>query len=121
MQRKAYQSDVSNEEWAFVAPYLTLMTEDAPQRTHSPREVFNVVPAQRGRMAGKTAAESAAAHGLRLEVVKLPEAKLGFVLLPRRWFVERVSRGRRASAAWREIMRGCRRHSPVCIFRPSRS
>src|SRR5688500_17904980 len=41
MQRKAYPSDVSDEEWALVAPYLTLMTEDAPQRTHSLREVFN--------------------------------------------------------------------------------
>lgn len=39
--RKPYPSDVSDEEWAFVAPYLTLMTEDAPQRTHSLREVFN--------------------------------------------------------------------------------
>ena len=41
MQRKAYPSDVSDDEWAFVAPYLTLMTEDAPQRVHSLREVFN--------------------------------------------------------------------------------
>ena len=39
--RKAYLSDVSDDEWAFVAPYLTLMTEDAPQREHSLREVFN--------------------------------------------------------------------------------
>jgi transposase len=38
---------------------------------------------------GQTAAESAAAHGMRLEVVKLPEAKRGFVLLPRRRVVER--------------------------------
>jgi len=38
---------------------------------------------------GEAAAESAAAHGMRLEVVKLPEAKRGFVLLPRRWVVER--------------------------------
>jgi transposase len=28
-------------------------------------------------------------HGIHLEVVKLPEAKRGFVLLPRRWVVER--------------------------------
>ena len=41
MNRKPYPSDGSNEEWAFVAPYLTLMTEDAPQRDHSLREVFN--------------------------------------------------------------------------------
>ncbi len=32
--------------------------------------------------------EDAAAHGIRLEVVKLPEAKRGFILLPRRWVVE---------------------------------
>ncbi len=41
MTRKAYPSDVSDDEWTFVAPYLTLMTEDAPQRDHSLREVFN--------------------------------------------------------------------------------
>jgi len=41
MERKAYPSDVSDDEWAFVAPYLSLMREDAPQREHSLREVFN--------------------------------------------------------------------------------
>lgn len=41
MERKAYPSDVTDDEWAFVAPYLTLMTEEAPQRVHSLREVFN--------------------------------------------------------------------------------
>jgi transposase len=41
MTRKAYPSDVSDDEWAFVAAYLTLMKEDAPQRDHSLREVFN--------------------------------------------------------------------------------
>ena len=39
--RDPYPSDVSDEEWAFVAPYLTLMTADAPQRDHDLREVFN--------------------------------------------------------------------------------
>jgi transposase len=38
---------------------------------------------------GADAAEAADEHGIRLEVVKLPEAKRGFVLLPRRWVVER--------------------------------
>jgi transposase len=222
MARKAYPSDVTDEEWALVAPYLTLMSEAAPQRSYSLREVFNglrwivragspwrMMPndlppwemvyqqAQRwlragvfeslvhdlrellrvatGRNArpsaavfdsrtlqsspesgsragydgakrrkgskthiavdtlghllalvvtsadeqdraqvaelaervqevtgesvelafvdqgytGEAAADAAAAHGLRLEVVKLPEAKRGFVLLPRRWVVER--------------------------------
>ena len=41
MNREAYPSDVTDDEWAFVAPYLTLMKEDAPQREHSLREVFN--------------------------------------------------------------------------------
>jgi transposase len=222
MDRKAYPSDVSDEEWAFVAPYLTLMSEDAPQRDYPLREVFNglryivrggipwrmmpndlppwytvyqqtqrwlqagvfeamvhdlrallrlavgretqptavifdsrtlqsspesgahagydgakrrkgskthmavdtlghllallVTPAneqdraQVGQLAqavqettgatvevafvdqgytGEDAAQAAAKQGMRLEVVKLPEAKKGFVLLPRRWVVER--------------------------------
>ncbi len=44
MNRKPYPSDVSDDEWTFIAPYLTLMTENAPQRTHSLREVFNGLP-----------------------------------------------------------------------------
>lgn len=220
--RKPYPSDVSDEEWSLIVPYLTLQREDAGQREHSLREVFNglryivktgapwrwmpndlppwaavyqqtqrwlaagcfealvddlravlrlavgrpadpsaaiidsrtlrstpesgeragydggkrkkgsklhmavdtlghllalhVTPASaedRGEVerlaravqtvtgdnvdiayvdqgyTGKRAAEAAAAHGIRLEVVKLPEAKRGFVLLPRRWVVER--------------------------------
>jgi transposase len=231
MQRQPYPSDVTDEEWAFVAPYLTLMTTDAPQRRHALREVFNGVryivktggqwrsmphdlppwaavfqQAQRwlaagsfhailqdlrailrlaaGRSAeptaaifdgqtlqstpesghragwdghkrrngskvhlavdtlghllalhvspaneqeraqvatlaqavqdatgqhvelayvdegytGPAAAEAAAAHGIHLEVVKLTEAKPGFVLLPRRWVVER-------SFAWKSRFR----------------
>jgi len=41
MERKEYPSDVSDDEWAFVAPYLTLMREDAPQREYELREEFN--------------------------------------------------------------------------------
>jgi transposase len=41
MERQPYPSDVRDDEWAFVAPYLTLMTEEAPQREHPLREVFN--------------------------------------------------------------------------------
>lgn len=220
--RKPYPSDVSDEEWTFVAPYLALLAPDAGQRKHELREVFNalrwlvrtgahwrmlphdlppwaavyqqtrrwmaagcfenivhdlrmllrvaagrqaqptavildartvqstpesgsragydghkrrkgskthaavdtlgnllavlVTPAneqERAQVAalaaqvqevtgeqvelayvdagytGEAAAEAAAAHGIQLEVVKLPEAKRGFVLLPRRWVVER--------------------------------
>lgn len=43
MNRKPYPSDVTDDEWAFVTPYLTLMIEDAPQRDHPLREVFNGV------------------------------------------------------------------------------
>lgn len=39
--RRPYPSDVSDEEWAFVAPYLALVREDAPQRNHDLREVLN--------------------------------------------------------------------------------
>jgi transposase len=222
VSRQPYPTDVSDEEWAFVAPDLTLMTEDAPQRCHDLRDVFNalrwivragapwrmlphdfprweavyqqtqrwiaagcfaamvhdlramlrwsagrtdhptaviidsatrqstpesghragydghkkrtgskihvavdtlgellavhVTPADASDRAhvaalaeevqavtgqavevgfvdqgysGARAATDAAAHGIRLEVIKLPEAKKGFVLLPRRWVVER--------------------------------
>jgi transposase len=41
--RRGYPSDVSDEEWAFCAPYLTLMKEEAPQREHSMRAVFNAL------------------------------------------------------------------------------
>jgi transposase len=41
--RKPYPSDVSDDEWAFVAPYLMLMREDAPQREYPLREVFNAL------------------------------------------------------------------------------
>lgn len=41
MIRESYPSDVSDDEWEFVAPYLALMREDAPQREHSLRAVFN--------------------------------------------------------------------------------
>jgi transposase len=220
--RKAYPSDVSDEEWALVAPYLALLPEDAGQRRYPLRESFNglryivktgapwrwmpndlppwelvyqqaqrwlvagcfealvhdlrvllrleqgrkpeptgvvidsrtlqstpesghragwdgakrrkgskvhavvdtlghllalnVTPANEGDRAevaalaeavqditaqtvemafvdqgytGEATAEAAADHGIRLEVVKLPKAKRGFVLLPRRWVIER--------------------------------
>lgn len=240
MNRKAYPSDVSDDEWAFAAPYLTLMTEDAPQRVYELREVFNglrwmvragapwrlmpndlppwytvyqqtqrwlkagvfeamvhdlraLLRLARGRKeqpsavildsrtlqsspesgrragydgakrkrgskvhmavdtlghllalhvtaadaqdrtevkhlveqiqevtgqsvelafvdqgyTGSQAAQDAAAHGLQLEVIKLPEARKGFVLLPRRWVVERsfawVARFRRLARDYERL------------------
>ncbi len=41
--RKPYPTDVTDDEWAFAAPYLTLMRPDAPQRVHDPREVFDAL------------------------------------------------------------------------------
>lgn len=38
---------------------------------------------------GVRAPDAATAQGITQEVIKLPEAKRGFVLLPRRWVVER--------------------------------
>ena len=46
MPRRApgeYPSNVTDEEWAFCAPYLTLMREDAPQREYPLRDVFNAL------------------------------------------------------------------------------
>jgi transposase len=59
---------------------------------------------------GETAAQAATEHGIQLEVVKHTEAKRGFVLLPRRWVVER-------SFAWaarfRRLARDYERLSPT--------
>ena len=38
-----YASDVRDEGWAFCAPYLTLMKEEAPQREDALRGLFNAV------------------------------------------------------------------------------
>lgn len=56
---------------------------------------------------GEAAEEAAAEHGIRLEVVKHTEAKHGFVLLPRRWVVERsfawVARFRRLARDYERL------------------
>jgi transposase len=41
--RKGYPSDVSDEDWEFLAPYLALVREDSPQRVHDLRQVFNAL------------------------------------------------------------------------------
>jgi transposase len=41
--RKPYDTDISDVEWAFVSPYLTLLPEDAGQRRHDLREVLNAL------------------------------------------------------------------------------
>lgn len=41
MARQGSLTDVSDEEWAFGAPYLILVTEETPQRDHSLHEVLH--------------------------------------------------------------------------------
>ena len=56
---------------------------------------------------GSDAEAAAEGWGMRLEVVKLPEARKGFVLLPRRWVVERsfawLSRFRRLAKDYERL------------------
>lgn len=56
---------------------------------------------------GKQAREAAQDNGMDLQIVKLPEAKKGFVLLPRRWVVERsfgwLARFRRLSRDYERL------------------
>lgn len=86
---------------------------------------------------GEKAEAAAGAHGISLEVVKLPAAKRGFVLLPRRWAeptkgsawrsqVEgrrrgsnAASRGPHASAGWPATTSACPKPWPDCISSPS--
>src|ERR1700731_1147652 len=228
--RGGYPSDVTDEEWAFVLPYLLLCREDSPQRKYDLRTVFDAVryvartggqwrflphdlppwyvvyqqmqrwlragcfellvedvrsllrqwggrkgqptavvidsrtlqstPESGARAGydgakrrkgskvhvavdtlghllaltvtvvdqgytGENAAEAAKQHGLRLEVVKHPEAKRGFVLLPRRWVVERsfawaaASPGPLVSADSPEITNDSATPSPGTTTSPS--
>jgi transposase len=41
--RQSYSTDVKDDEWEFIAPYLTLLPLDAGQRDHDLREVFNAL------------------------------------------------------------------------------
>ncbi|MGB8029853.1 MAG: IS5 family transposase [Terracidiphilus sp.] len=41
--RRGYPSDVTDEEWAFVAPYLALCKEESAQRDYPLRAVFNAL------------------------------------------------------------------------------
>ena len=85
---------MSDDEWAFIAPYLSLISEAAPQREYPLREVLSglrwiVRAGAAWRLLPNDLPASLVTHGIQLEVVKLPQAKQGFVLLPWRWVVER--------------------------------
>jgi transposase len=43
LKRCSYPSDVSDEEWSFCVPYLTLMNEQAPQREYPLRDIFDAL------------------------------------------------------------------------------
>src|SRR5260370_1333247 len=43
VRRRGYPSDVTDEEWEFVLPYLLLCREDSVHREHDLREVCNAV------------------------------------------------------------------------------
>jgi len=116
IERAAYPSDVSDEEWAWagydghkhkkgstvhravdtlehlIALCVTAANAQVAHLAARVQEVtgdtVEVAFVDQGYTGPDTAAD-AAAHGIRLEVIKLPEAKRGFVLLPRRWVVER--------------------------------
>jgi hypothetical protein len=53
MTRKPYATDVSDDEWAFVSPYLALLPEEAGQQRHELREVFNGPRYRRFHLNGK--------------------------------------------------------------------
>ncbi len=64
---------------------------------------------------GEVAAEAARDNGIDLQIVKLLEAKKGFVLLPRRWVVERSLGGWRDSADSRGTTSAYPKCSAGCI------
>ena len=74
---------------------------------------------------GAKPAETAKGHGMQLEVVKHTEARRGFVLLPRRWVVERsfawVRRFRRLAKDYErlpETVAGLHLLAFVCLMLP---
>ena len=70
--------------------------------------------------AGETAADTAAAESITLHVVKLPEAKRGFVLLPQRRVVERsFAWAKRCRRLVKDYERSTPQHSPASTSSPS--
>ncbi|ABC28193.1 Transposase and inactivated derivatives [Hahella chejuensis KCTC 2396] len=75
---------------------------------------------------GESAARQAEQHGIRLEEVKHTEAKKGFILLPRRWVVERsfgwMARFRRLSRDYERlstVLAGFHFIAFVCLMLPT--
>ena len=79
-----------------LALHVTAANEQDRSQVHTLAEKVQEVTGDAVELAyvdqgytGAQAAQAAEAHHMQLEVVKLPEAKKGFVLLPKRWVVER--------------------------------
>ena len=67
---------------------------------------------------GENAREAAQANGIALEVIKHTEAKRGFILLPRRWVVERSFAWAARFRVWRATMSAYPKPLPVSITSP---
>lgn len=135
--RKPYPSDVSDAEWEFLAPYLTLMREDAPQREYALRDVFDAVryvvrtgcqwdmlphdlpPAsavyQQARRWVAAGAFEAAAHDLRmiLRLVAEREARPTATILDSRTLQSTPESGGRAGYDGHKRKRGSKVHIAV--------
>lgn len=67
--------------WSLESPPATL--------TVTSRYLTSLSPEDDQGYTGDDPEADAASYGIHLEVVSLPEAKKGFVILPQRWVVER--------------------------------
>ena len=93
-----------------VGNFQLTMTRSPPRCKRSPVQTVELAYVDQG-YTGPNAAEAAEEHGIRLEVVKHPMAKRGFVLLPRRWVVERKLRLGRTLPKTRTRLRTARNQS----------
>ena len=115
MDRKAYPSDVSDEELGHLLALCVTAADEqdraqvselAKRVQEEAGETVEIAYVDQG-YTGENAADAAGEHGIKLEVVKLPTAKRGFILLPRRWVVERsfgwMSRFRRLARDYERL------------------
>ena len=92
VNRKPYPTDVSDEEWAFVAPYLILFPLDAGQRRHDLREVFNALRyvVCTGCLWRMLVERAQRLPGTRLVYVADREADMLELMQPTRWPIRRT-------------------------------
>ena len=114
--RLVCQSSQNEQERAWVGQLAGAVQEEATGESVELAYVDQGYTAERP-------AEEAEAHGMKLEVVKHSEAKRGFVLLPRRWVVERdfawTSRFRRLAKDYERlptVLAGLHFVAFACLF-----